>query len=508
VRVSPATHTDLSLIRRFGPPADSAAFMQTEAGFNSLLGYARGKPLEPSGPPPNAPASEFRSPALSSLHLVSDIDPPVVTVRGSVVLTSPALYVEDSTGGIAVDLIDGPALKIGDEVEATGRVEPHRFSAVLRQAAVRMLWARGPAPPLSVTASQAAAGSFDGRFIEVEGYLHDKSRAPGQALILNLQSEHQTFRAVISGKRQDLSFDRLQVNSLLRLRGISVVDSRYTENLTPFVLLLRSSDDVEVVSGPPWWDKQHLVTIAFSLLIAAFISFSLYTRAEHWRLRAVLEERSRMAREIHDTLAQGFAGIALQLEVAQRESQPPASRATGALGMALQMARQSRGEAHRSIAALRTLHTDEPLAGMLQKVLAPQVAGSGLQLHLSVSGNPQRLTQETEGQILRIAQESLANTVQHARATRVDLRLVFGEKELLMEIADDGHGFEVLHAPSADDGHFGLTGMQERAVRIQGTLAIRSTPRGTIVCLRMPLPRRRSLGWWTVSEFAGRFLAM
>lgn len=495
VRIFEAASRDLGLIRQTGPVADSPAFMQTEAGFNSLLPYATQKTSESSPAFSGTNVSTIHTPTLNSLRLASDTDPPTVTVRGSVILTSPALYLEDSTGGVAVEAADAPAIKIGDEVEATGTVKPRRFSAVLENATVRSLWARAPAPPLAITASQAATGSFDAMFVEVEGYLRSKARVPGQGLVLDLQSGHQTFRALTSGKRQDLFYDRLQLNSLLRLRGVSVVDPRYTENITSFALLLRSSDDVDVVSGPPWWDKRHIITMAFVLLIAGFVGFSLYSRAEHWRLRAVLEERSRMAREIHDTLAQGFAGIALQLESALREFQPHSDFARRSLQLALQMAQQSRREAHRSIAALRTLHTQEQLSDMLRKVLTQQVAGSCLQLRVSATGNERHLPEETEGQILRIAQEALANTMQHAHASCVEVRLDFGDEDLLAEIGDDGRGFVVTDAPTAENGHFGITGMRERAVRIGAELVLRSSPEGTQVILQLPLRGQRSAGW-------------
>ena len=91
-------------------------------------------------------------------------------MRGVVVLTKPALYVEDSTGGSVADP-KGPPLKVGDEVEVTGEPQPGNFSSVLRNAQIRLLWAREPIPPVSVTASQAATGAFDATFIELEGRL-------------------------------------------------------------------------------------------------------------------------------------------------------------------------------------------------------------------------------------------------------------------------------------------------------------------------------------------------
>ena len=171
-------------------------------------------------------------------------------------------------------------------------------------------------------------------------------------------------------------------------------------------------------------------------------------------MSAVVEERSRMAREIHDTLAQSFAGIALQLESAlhgfrsEDESAP--------VTMALQMARQSRREAHRSIAALRTLHTDQSLENMLRKVLRQQVSETHMELSVCSQGTPERLTGEAEAQVLRIAQEGVANAIQHAAPTQITVRLLFDDRKLVMEIVDDGHGFEVSAAPASQDGHFGI----------------------------------------------------
>jgi len=444
---------------------------------------------------------DIHTPPLSSLRFVSDIRPSRVTVRGSVVLTSPVLYIEDSSGGIAVDTQQASSVKIGDEVGVTGVVDPRPVGVMLRNATLRLLWSRGPAPPLSVTASQAMTGAFDGMLIEIEGRLRVKTRVNGQSVVLDLQSGQQAFRAILQGARGDLMFDRLQPNSLLRLRGVCVADPAYTENLTSFALLLRSSEDVGIVTGPPWWDKRQLVEIAFVLMILVVIAVFIYLRAEHWRMSAVLEERSRMAREIHDTLAQGFAGIALQLESALHG--PETDGETAPVAMALHMARQSRREAHRSIAALRTLHTDQSLENMLRKVLQPQVAGTNRELSFSSLGTPQRLSGESEGQVLRIAQEVVANAIQHAMAKRITVVLVFEDQRLLVEIEDDGRGFNVSAVPGFEEGHFGLTGMRERAASMKADLTILSGSHGTKVSLVVPIPRRRPF-WKSVPPWTHR----
>ena len=492
VRAEPATAVDLSTLDARTQVVDSPERMQTETGFNSLLPYS-GKAVGPTDSPNNSPAMVTHMPALSSLRFVSDLHPAPVTVRGSVVLTTPTFYIEDSSGGVAVDSAQVSSVKIGDEVQVSGTVDARPVGVTLRNPTLRLLWSRGPAPPLSVTAAQAATGAFSGMLIEIEGRLQEKRQVQGQSVVLELQSGHQAYRAILQGARQDLMFEGLQPNSLLRLRGVCVADPTYTENLTSFALLLRSSEDIGLVAGPPWWDTRHVLQAAFVLMILVVAAVFLYFRAEHWRMSAVVEERSRMAREIHDTLAQSFAGIALQLESALHGSRAEVEPAP--VSMALHMARQSRREAHRSIAALRTLHTDQSLEKMLRKVLRAQMAESHVELTVTSQGPPERLSGEAEGQVLRIAQEAVANAMQHAKATTIAVHLVFDERKVIMTIEDDGHGFEVSTIPGSEEGHFGITGMRERAESLKADLTITSGGIGTRVSLTVPIPSHRKQFW-------------
>lgn len=500
VQVEPAAIADLSLMAEKTQVADSPERMQTESGFNSLLPYG-GKVLGPADSPSNNPAMDIHTPLLSSLRFLSDQPRSLITVRGTVVLTGPVLYLEDSSGGIAVESSQAGSIKIGDEIQATGVVQVQPARVTLRNASLRLLWSREPAPPLSVTASQAVTGAFDGMLIEVEGRLEGKNRAP-QSILLELQSGHQAFRAILQGARQDSIFDQLRPNSLLRLRGVCVADPAYTENRTSFALLLRSSEDVVLLAGPPWWDTRQLVEATFVLMILVVAGVFVYFRAEHWRMRAVVEERSRMAREIHDTLAQSFAGIAMQLETALRGLRSEGGNLP--LALALRMARQSRREAHRSIAALRTLHSGESLENMLRKILRQQVAESQIELSVSSQGAAQRLSAEAAQQVLRIAQEAVANAIQHTAATTICVRLVFKERRLTMEVEDNGSGFELCRVPGSEEGHFGITGMRERAASLKADFTIRSDVHGTRVSLAVPLlPRRRPI-WKFVAQWNGR----
>jgi signal transduction histidine kinase len=496
VMVARATRADLLATEQGTRVVDSPEAMQTEAGFSAILARSvrHESVLPQAAVARRSAASELQTPTIKSLRQVFEPHPPQVTVRGNVVLTSPILYIEDSTGGLAIDGEHGGSLKLGDEIEATGIIEPRAFSAILRKATVSLLWSREPVPPLSVTAAQAATGAFDGMYIEIEGSLGAEPEIAPQSVVMNLTSGNHSYRAIFGGARQEDVLNRLLPHSLLRLRGVCVVDPERSKSMTPFVLFLRSAGDVGMISGPPWWDVRHLGEIALALIPLTLIGVLIYTRAEHWKMRAVLEERSRMAREIHDTLAQGFAGIALQLEsVLQKPWAKGVELAP--VAMACHMARQSRREAHRSIAALRTLHTEEALDHMLRNLLQMQVAGSQVELAVMVTGTPQRLTGECAGHVLRIAQEAVANALQHALAMRIEVRLEFEPEDLLVQITDDGRGFDVLGAPVPDQGHFGITGMKERAANIKADFEIQSNVIGTRITLKVPIPRRKGQFW-------------
>jgi two-component sensor histidine kinase len=496
VRAVRAGGADLLAIEQGTQVVESPETLQTEAGYSALLGSMRYESVSAQTSAMGTTSLPQVRP-IKSLHLISELSPPQVTVRGNVVLTSPILYIEDATGGLAIEAAHGPSPKFGDQVQATGIIDARGFGTTLRQASVSLLWSQEPAPPLSVTAAQAATGVFDGMYVEIEGRLDAKAEIGPQSVVMSLTSGNHRYRAMLSGPRPENVFAGLLPHSLLRLRGVCAVDPELSKSLTPFILFLRSAGDVSIISGPPWWDVRHLGEIALALIPLTFIGVLIYIRAEHWKMRAVVEERSRMAREIHDTLAQNFAGIALQLESVLQK--PWAKEAEVApVALACHMARQSRKEAHRSIAALRTLHTDETLEQMLKKLLQTQAAGSSVELTVTVAGAPQRLSEEHTGQVLRIAQEAVANVLQHADAGRIDVRLVFESDSLRMEIADDGRGFDVSASSALDDGHFGITGMKERADSIKAAFAIQSDNAGTRITLNVLIPKYRGHLWQRV----------
>jgi len=431
---------------------------------------------------------------ISGLRLVSGSQPTAITIRGVVSLTAP-LYVQDSTGGIAVKAASSPPLKVGDEVQATGTVRSGAFHSTLENATVQLLWARTPVQPVSVTASQAATGAFAAMFIEVEGHLLSKERDAQNTLVLNLEDGQQSFRALVNGGRGDLLFNKLKLGSLLRLRGVCVVDSEYTSNLTPFVLLLRSTDDIEVVAGPPWWNTRHVVAAGFALLLLLFIGQFIHSRIEQWRLRAILEEREMLAHEMHDTLAQSFAGLGFQLQAIRNRMPEDMPAVHKQLDLACDLVRHSHEEARRDIMMLRSESFEQmELTRMLEQCARKMLDGGPVEIEVSQAGDIRPIPLRVNDTLFRIGQEALANAVRHATPTRISIATAYAKDFVQMVIEDDGTGYD---AGSEKKG-FGVRGMKRRAAAISAALEIATSPnKGTRVQVTAPLPARMAFRWKT-----------
>ncbi len=209
------------------------------------------------------------------------------------------------------------------------------------------------------------------------------------------------------------------------------------------------------------------------------------------REAGVLEERQRMAREIHDTLAQGLTGIITQLEAAQRTGHEDERERR--IGNATELARGSLAEARRSVQALRPQALEGArLPDALAEQAARWSAASGVSAEVTTTGDPRPLHPEVEVTLLRVAQEALANVAKHAGASHTGVTLSYMEDVVTLDVRDDGSGFVVngrAHAggSSANGGGFGLTAMRQRVTRLAGQLEIESEPgAGTAVSASVP----------------------
>lgn len=284
-------------------------------------------------------------------------------------------------------------------------------------------------------------------------------------------------RWVHAGRRRGVNYDNLRPGHYLftvraELPGIAANERGYEFDVLPHYY-------------QTLWFRSLLVLFAITL---AWLGYQYRVRQLKARFAAVLEERSRLAREIHDTLTQAFVGISSQLDVMDMRLPADAVPARRSLDLARRMTDHSLTEARRAVMDLRTSALDEQdIATALRTWAKVWAEDENADIVIDVEGK-QDVPQEVGHQVLRIAQEGIANAVKHSGASRVSLWFRIEGQTLHMRVSDDGCGFEPRDVFTSANGHFGLIGMRERADRVGGELKVESrTGQGTRLDLTVPL---------------------
>jgi signal transduction histidine kinase/ligand-binding sensor domain-containing protein len=240
---------------------------------------------------------------------------------------------------------------------------------------------------------------------------------------------------------------------------------------------------------PPFYRRLWFLLLVILLTAAvAILLYRLRVRRLQSQFQAVLAERNRVAREIHDTLAQSFVGVSVQLEfTAQLLVQSQISAAGQQIDRTREYVREGLAEARRSIWDLRANTAQHTLTTRLTH-LVERSATEQLSISLNIGGTYRPLAPAFEDEILRIAQESLTNVARHANATQASVDLRYHSSQLTLIISDKGRGFHTEDDSLPGKGHFGLQGMRERAAQIHAQLTIESTQEeGTTVRLDAPI---------------------
>jgi PAS domain S-box-containing protein len=207
-------------------------------------------------------------------------------------------------------------------------------------------------------------------------------------------------------------------------------------------------------------------------MLGVILDISDRKRAEQ---ASILEERNRMAREIHDTLAQSFTGILLQVGAVTQVLADDPEATQVHLEMIDELARIGLSEARRSVSALRPQLLEEGnLHSALHRLVAQMRSAADTSVIYEIKGTAYSLPGEVENNLLRIAQEALTNAIKYAYASQIRVKLVYNQTQCILQIKDDGRGFGVGSIPLS--GGFGLLGMSERAERIGAQLTIQSQP--------------------------------
>jgi signal transduction histidine kinase len=345
-----------------------------------------------------------------------------------------------------------------------------------------------------VRIDQLPSEDYDTVLVRLRGRLINRiQRADEQILVL--EATNLILNARLDSAKADNRFTALQNGSELELTGVCLAQP--VDNWNPsleyrpeaFQLLLRSSDDVAVIRNPPWWTLSRLLWmlgIMSVVLLAGFAwLFALDRKVrqqttiiqQKLRREAVLEERTRIAREFHDTLEQELVAITIQLEIVAAQFDDAPRMARQMLELARNMTRRSLDEARRSVWDLRShLLQNNNLPTAVAEFTKLMSASARVPISVETYGVPRKLPLQVENNLLRIAQEALANAMKHSHASRIEISLAYEPDKVGLRVSDDGIGFEADRSAAVYGGHFGLLDMSERAEKIGGAFSLISAP--------------------------------
>lgn len=437
--------------------------------------------------PPDA--DPFALPAVAVSHLLryspDDTSGKRVRVRGVVTYHRPgdALGLRDGADAVYVESAGKEPLNPGDVVDVVGFPRMGAFRAELADADYRKAGGEPPPDAVPATAAEILTGAREADLVAVDGELVEGYATP-DGDVLSLRTGTTRFRARCPAG----TAAAFPPGSVLNVTGVCRVaefrEGGYRVTPRAFEVWPRSAADIRVVSRPSAWTTRRLLAvlgIVAGLAAFAFVWAGLLRRQvrrqtavirEQSRREAVLDERHRIAREVHDTLEQELVGLSLRLE-ATSATLPP----DGKLAAALETARRLVGRIHDEVRSLVWDLRDESGADLPAAVRAAIGNLDGTTttaISVAVAGEPWPVPAVLVHNLKRVTQEAVTNALKHARAAAVRVEIRFGPGSVAVSVSDDGKGFDPTAA--APVGHFGLVGMRERVRKLGGELRVTSTP--------------------------------
>ena len=306
-----------------------------------------------------------------------------------------------------------------------------------------------------------------------------------------------------------LAFAGVEIGCVLEVAGTCLIE---TENWQPnapfphvegFAIVVRTPDDIRIISRPPWWTPGRLLSVIGALLAAlagVFVWNRSLNRLAERRGRELTEEtvarvtadlkvgeRTRLAIELHDALSQNLTGAALEIETSDVLIDGNPTQAHRHLGIAAKTIKSCREELRNCLWDLRNDALGEKtMDEAIRRTLAPLMDGTGLAVRFNVPR--ECLSDDTAHALLRIIRELAQNAMRHGYAKTVKIAGSLETDRLLFSVQDDGCGFDPQNHPSVRQGHFGLQGIRERVNRFGGTKEIKSEAgKGTKVTIALNL---------------------
>lgn len=453
---------------------------------------------------PVLPVGELLKPVPDELHQHRRRTRGVVTRRFSDTL----FFVRDGTLGLKVETRRPVDFQPGEVVDLAGFPAMAEGLAVLTQAVARRT-ADGPPPVPAVPALPALLdGSHNSDLVTLRARLVDSVVTGGKATLI-LQLGDQLFKGLLNpaGPGPLALPEKSSVVDVTGICIISELEDIWFYQPRSFLLLLAGLDDLQVVQAPPWWTPERLsfALAVIALVLLAVVGWVWALRRQIERKRAVieqqarhaaaLEERSRIARDLHDTLEQGLTGLSLQMKAMETDFAGDPHPAHQRLQAARRMLRQSRALARNAIQEMRSESMVPRGAGLvagLQRIADGWNRSGALGVELRILGEIRPLPARLETHLLGIGTEAMTNAVKHGRADAIQVELDFRSQDVALRIKDNGTGFDTTHTLEAASGCFGLLGMRERARELSGDIRIQSRPgEGAEILVTVPC----NAGW-------------
>jgi len=352
--------------------------------------------------------------------------------------------------------------------------------------------------------------AYHGRLVRLTGVIRDlpgRGEAEGR-LILDCDGFPTDVFLPADGK----GMPSLDIGMTVSVTGICLIRT-HTSSLTiplpkadGFGLALRSAADLAILSRPPWWTPFRL-TVALAVLFAAFLSVLVWNatlrRLVDRRSRALIkeqiahiganlrvDERTRLAVELHDSLSQTLTGVSLQLDAVRRNPNGDPEKSRQRLDLAAETLHACRDELKDCLFDLRNLALDEPdFNAAVRKTLAPCLGDTRLTVRFNVARS--RLSDATAHAVLRIVRELAANAIRHGHAKNLRIAGDLTDGTLSLSVRDDGCGFNPSSVRGPAEGHFGLQGIRERVRRLNGEISfapVRDGGMKAVVILHLRTP--------------------
>lgn len=421
-----------------------------------------------------------------------------IRVQGTVTYEAPGqgLIVQDQGHALSISSMQTDGLRLGERIEAVGFPALNSSGPVLEDTLFRDLGDAPPVQPSVVTSGELSQGRYNNALISIDGKLVRRVLEPAKVVLL-IQSGSTIVLTELATPNSLGDLGILREGTRVLVTGICVLDVQGTWNLGPassrsisYKILLRQPQDVAVLGLPTWWTARRLVylSVALSLILLALLALGVYGRIRHWRLKMVMAERERFSHELHDTLAQGFAGLGFQLHAIRSAVPEHMPGLHAQVDLAIKLARHSHTEARGSFEpTLPAVEENAELLSTLEATARQLTEGGGVKVTAERVGSSVRMPAKIQEAFRRIGQEAIANAVRHASPTRIELRLEFLPEAIRLSVRDNGCGF----VKSGNLLGFGLNGMRRRAASVAGEIEINTQPgAGTAVTLTSPLPRR------------------